>query len=118
MKKILLLILCSIFCLSCAAKIVQLKPNAEKIKIGQNEPGEDYTEIGPIEVEHGSGIGLWGSKGSFEGAYNLLKNKAVDMGADYVQIIKSIEPHIVSTGESSYRANKYIIHGIAYKKRK
>jgi len=56
-------------------------------------------------------VGVYGTRGNYEGAYSLLRNKAVTLGADYVQVVRITEPHLAGP---CFR-NEYIINGIAYK---
>ena len=112
MKQVLLIVLLVFVVTGCAAKVVPLNPNAISIKVGKQDPGEDYQEIGPISAKHGFGCGGYGQLGSYEGAYYLLKNRGFELSADYIQIIKVTEPY----GDGQCFHNEYIIRGIAYKK--
>jgi hypothetical protein len=68
-------------------------------------------EVGPISASHG-GVCIHGAPvGTFEGAYTLLKNRAVEMGATYVQILDQVEP-VRSGPACSFR---YVIRGVAYR---
>jgi len=91
--KQLILLLSLLILVSCVAKPVPLGNQALQIRTGKFDPGEEYVEVGPITATHGGGCGIYGSTGSYEGAYALLKNKATTLGADYVQIYKIVEPH-------------------------
>lgn len=112
MKKIFLLILVSGIMYGCAtAKGIPLNAGADKIEIGKRDPDSNMMSIGPIEVIHGSGCGGFGAKGTYEGAYNMLRNKALSMGAAYVQLITITEPH----SEYGCYDNKFVIRGLAFK---
>ena len=100
--------------ISCTAKPIPLGSQALQIRTGKFDPGEGYIEVGPITATHGGGCGIYGSLGSYEGAYAILKNKAATLGADYVQIYKIIEPH----SEIGCYNKAYTITGTAYSKQK
>ncbi len=65
---------------------------------------------GPLRP-HGTGCGLFGSQGNFEGAYALLRNEGLRVDADYVQIMTAVEPY--SDGQCAH--NEYKLTGVAYK---
>lgn len=96
----------------CTASEVVMRPDSINIQIGTKSPGDGFTQIGPITAKHGGGCGLYGAQGDFEGAMNILRNKAAERGADYVQIIRQQGEHM--TGLCLDRA--YVIDGFAYKK--
>lgn len=98
--------------LGCSASEVTMKPSAVKVQVGTAPPGEGFAQIGPITARHGGGCGLYGSQGDYEGAMNILRNKAGERDADYVQIISEQGEHM--TGSCLDRA--YVINGFAYKK--
>ncbi|MGD8241997.1 MAG: hypothetical protein PVG19_10245 [Desulfobacterales bacterium] len=97
--------------IGCTAGEVMMKPGSTSIQVGNNPPGEDFIQIGPITARHGGGCGIYGSQGDYEGAMNILRNKAHERGADYVQIIRQQGEHM--TGLCLDRA--YVIDGFAYK---
>jgi len=72
---------------------VVVSPGAGEVRTGKADPGEGYQELGPVTATHGGGCGMFGHKGSYEGATALIKQKAALMGADYVQIYQIVEPH-------------------------
>src|SRR3990172_7349882 len=96
----------------CTASNVAMRPESVNIQVGNNPPGDGFAQLGPITAKHGGGCGLYGSQGDFEGAMNILRNKAAERGADYVQIIRQQGEHM--TGICLDRA--YVIDGFAYKK--
>lgn len=96
----------------CTAGQVAMRPDSVNVQVGNNPPGDGYTQLGPITAKHGGGCGLYGSQGDFEGAMTILRNKATERGADYVQIIRQQGEHM--TGLCLDRA--YVIDGFAYKK--
>lgn len=109
-----------IFLAGCGCTAAQLAvtpllvPGAENVRVGRDDPDSSMVEIGPIIAKHGSGCGYAGSRGTYEGAYNILKNLAVEMGAEFVRIMMvQIEPH---SREGCFD-NHYVIRGIAYQAR-
>jgi len=53
--------------------------------------------------------------GSFEGAHALFRNKAAAFGADYVQIVRVLEP---GRFEGICLARDFEIDGVAYRTRR
>lgn len=76
------------------AEIEPLLTGAEQIKVGKSDPLDNYIEVGPISVKHGHGCGHFGDRGSYEGAITMLKNKAKEIDADYIQIMTITEPNL------------------------
>lgn len=65
----------------------------EEIRVAKSDAPADYVEVGPVEVVHGEGCGLFGTLGTYEGAYARLKARAVAMNADYIQIMEIKKPY-------------------------
>jgi hypothetical protein len=99
--------------LSCgaAAQVEPISPEAEKVIVRKSDPPSTATDLGPLEVEHGSGCGGYGRQGSYEGALNLLKAEAASRGADYVSLLSMTEPH----SEHGCFDQRFILRGAAYK---
>lgn len=95
-----------------AAKEKSVKDRLKTIKIAKADPADNYTEIGPITASDGSGCGLFGSRGSYDGAIMAIKNAAYEQGGDYVQIVTLTEPHI----RGGCMDNAYVISGTLFKK--
>ena len=112
-KPLIPLFVCFIL-VGCVAEPIPLNPAAFQIRIGKSDPGEGYIEVGPVTATHGGGCGGFGSRGTYEGAYAILKNKAATLGADYVQIYTVSEPHPAG----GCFVNAYTITGTAYRKQK
>lgn len=87
--------------------------SATEVRVGTLEPGYSFEELGPISATHGRGCGLYGYQGSYEGAYELLRQRAASMGADYVRILRMTEPHLAS---ANCYDNRYTIAGTAYRR--
>lgn len=109
---VVLLVMVSIL-VNCAASVPALTEKGRAVTVGKSDPGSSYREIGPIEGVHGQGCGGFGVRGSYTGAMVKLKNTAGLIHADFVQIYTITEPHLAG----GCFDNKYIIRGVAYKKR-
>ena len=104
------LLLTMLLLTACTAGNVAMRADSVNVQVGNNPPGDGFTQLGPITAKHGGGCGLYGSQGDFEGAMNILRNTAAERGADYVQIIRQQGEHM--TGICLDRA--YVIDGFAY----
>lgn len=71
---------------SCSA--IKVKPGAERILVSKNPAPAGCKYLGTVVGSQGNAFtGGWTSnKNLSEGAMNELKNKAFDLGANYVQI--------------------------------
>jgi|HubBroStandDraft_4_1064222.scaffolds.fasta_scaffold242406_1 hypothetical protein len=71
---------------SCSA--IQLRPGAERILVSKNAAPNGCRFLGMVVGSQGNSItGSWTSnKALSEGAMNELKNKALGLGGNYVQI--------------------------------
>jgi hypothetical protein len=96
----------------CAAAQVAVAPEAVNVRTGTELPPEPYQELGAITASHGGGCGGFGTRGNYEGAYTILRNKAAGLGANYVRVLRIIELHLISLCQS----NEYTIEGIAYRR--
>jgi hypothetical protein len=103
----------AILLLGCggSARVPPLSPGAPDVEFGKSDPGPGFVELGPIESSHGSGCGLYGTKGSYEGAYITLRNEAARMGADYVRIDVAQMPH----STPGCYVNEYKLSGVAFR---
>jgi hypothetical protein len=97
-------------CASSAA-VPPLTPEAKELRVGKSDPDPGCREMQPIEVSHGDGCGSMGERGSYLGAYNMLHNVAVELGADYVRMDSQVQPH----SENGCFDNKYVIRAVAYR---
>lgn len=95
----------------CAAAEVAVVPDASRVRVGSQLPVGVYEQLGAVTAQHGGGCGLYGTRGNYEGAFTLLRNKAANLGADYVQILRVTEPHL----EGICMNQAFVIDGIAYK---
>lgn len=96
----------------CAGPAVVLSQGGSAVKVGKSDPADNYKEIGPITATDGEGCGGFGYRGTYDRAVTLLKNRAYQMGGDYVQIFTMQEPH------STYGCfvNTYTISGTLFKR--
>jgi hypothetical protein len=94
----------------CTASQVQTTPKSLNVQIGSNVPSGNAKFLGPITARHGGGCGLYGAEGNFQGAMTILRNKAAEMEANFVQILRQQGEHM--TGLCLDRG--YTIDGMAY----
>jgi hypothetical protein len=90
-------------------------PGEAEVRTGKADPDAGAQELGPITATHGGGCGMFGHKGSYEGATALLKQKAASLGADYVQVYQIVEPHW-EVGCGMFQG--FTIRGTAYRQRR
>lgn len=84
---------------------------ADKVKIYRKaEPPENCIEIRAFTAESGKGCGAFGSRGTYEAAYNTFRNMVADMGGN-VGLIQSEEPPHQAYG---CFVNTYTMNGVAY----
>ncbi len=76
----------------CSAAQIAVAPDATRVRTGSRPPDGAYDQLGAITATHGGGCGLYGTRSNLEGAYTILRNKAAQLGADYVQILAVTEP--------------------------
>jgi hypothetical protein len=115
MKVAIAVLVVSMFVLvGCAATLVQLSEQGSKVEVGKRDPDPGMEEIGPVSATHGDGCGAFGTRGTYEGAYTLLKNEAARLGADFVQILTLTEPY---HRNPNCFDNRFVIRGIAYRRR-
>ena len=91
--------------------IPALERGAERVRIVKSDLGPEFEEVGLIEVIDGEGCGYFGSRGTFQGVYNLMKNRAADIGADYVEIMTWTEPHT----DNGCFDNRFVARGVGFK---
>jgi len=83
----LVFVLCSAMFLASCSSVVLLKPEAEKVKISSQDPAKECKEMQMIEyILQPQAYG----EGAFTSAQNGLRNKAAEMGANYVKINQQI----------------------------
>ena len=114
MKNLLVTILLVPILAGCASTPqITLIDGAINVRVAKSDPPLDnYQEVGPVYAAHGKGCGAWGYFGTYEGAMTVLKNRAYEMGADYVQLFRISEPRAI--GGCSF--NVYELTGTAYRR--
>jgi hypothetical protein len=95
----------------CAAAEVLVAPDAARVQVGTAPPVGASEQIGAVTATHGGGCGLYGRRGSYEGADAILRTRAARLGADYVQILRVTEPHM--EGICAHQA--FVIDAMAYR---
>lgn len=96
----------------CLASVPSVSSRGNSVRTGRGDPGPDYMELGSITATHGSGCGGFGAKGSYDGAYALMRNRASERGANYVRIDFESAPH----STPSCFDNEYVLRGVAYRR--
>jgi hypothetical protein len=99
-------IVLAIAAIGCAVQTQPLTPAGQNVKVAKAEPVGNCTELGPITAQSGGGQGMYGAKGTYEDAHNILRNKAGEMGANYVRMDSQVMPvaHL----------NAFTIYGVAF----
>ncbi len=82
------------------------------MRVGKSDAPEDFEDVGTISVSDGEGCGMEGTYGDFTSLMIKLKNAAVVMGAQYVQLLAFIPPHM----DAYCFLDAYSIEAIAYRK--
>ncbi len=84
---------------------------SEEVTAAKVDPPPGSRELGPVEIVDGGGCGALGVTGTESGATRALRNKAAEMGGNYVKITGIVEPH-----ETPGCFDKgYTMRGIAYR---
>ncbi len=105
------LVLLALVLAACTAAEVIVAPDTSRVRTGNQPPVGAHQQIGAVTAQHGGGCGLYGTRGNYEGAYTLLRNKAAKLGADYVHILRVTEPRL----EGICMNQAFVIDGMAYK---
>ena len=96
---------------ACAAPPAKV-PGDAGLVVGKEQAPLGYVEIGPVVGSHGEGCGVFGARGTAEGAMQALRNAALRRGANYLQVVKVTEP----TADRNCVGHVYKAEGIAYRK--
>jgi hypothetical protein len=94
-----------------AASVPPVSATAAKVNVVKSDPPAGAQLIGPVEGTHGSGCGMYGRKGTFEGALATLREEAARKGANYVTLVMVTEPH----SENGCFDQEFRVRGMAYK---
>src|SRR5262245_38489853 len=97
-------------CAGCASTPA-LSPVAARVRVSTAAPPLGMVPVGRLRAVHGDGCGFAGGLGNHDGAENRMQTLAAKIGADYVQVTSSSEPHV----EGECRRNEYVLEGQAYR---
>ncbi|MCC2644884.1 MAG: hypothetical protein K0R94_662, partial [Burkholderiales bacterium] len=89
MKKAFLILPCLAVVVGCSS--IETNPQSSKVLVSHNKPPKGCKYIGEAVGNQGNFVsGAWTSNANLEkGAMNDLRNKANEMGANYVQLTTS-----------------------------
>lgn len=104
-------VLFSIALISGCAERPRLHEGADQVHVAKNDPPAGSVYVTEISAQDGSGCGLWGQKGTYANAVTVLRNEALKVGADYVQIMGRDTPNL----EYGCYDNTYRIDATAYR---
>lgn len=86
-----------------------------RVSVLSSDPDSDCTQLGAVEATDGSGVGLFGTEGTYQGAIALLQESAGRRGATHVRVDNQVPPHAQQSGETSVFVNTYVIRGLAFR---
>lgn len=95
----------------CAGKPPTLHEGADQVQVAKNDPPAGSVYLQEISAQDGEGCGGFGYKGSYPNAVTRLRNEALRVGADFVQIINLDTPNL----EYGCYDNTYRIDATAYR---
>jgi len=81
---------------SCAVEAAvppEAASGSEDIAVEKADPPAGSRAVGNVEATHGEGCGFAGTKGTYEGALVVLRNKAAELGGNYVRVMGVTAPH-------------------------
>src|SRR6478752_183373 len=84
---------------------------AGSLVLSEDAAPSNYIKLREISVTSGKGCGVFGERGSREGAETLLRDAASDLGATYVQVTLSEGPR----PNHQCIEHEYKLTGIAYR---
>jgi hypothetical protein len=96
---------------ACQAKAVVAEPRAEAVDVEKADPPPGSQGLGIVYAVHGGGCGVTGAEGNYDGAVMMLRNKAVERGGNYAQILTTIPPHT----ENGCFDNRFVIRAVLYR---
>lgn len=92
------------------AAVVPLTPEGEAVQVEKQPAPPGSRNLGPVDASNGRGCGLFAARGSYDGAVADLRNRAAEVGGNYVQIETVTEPH----DESGCTTGGYAIRGVVF----
>jgi hypothetical protein len=81
------------------------------VRVEDGDPPAGATALGAIAVTDGQGCSFSGDRGTLEGATALLKESAVQRGANFVKVTKVTEPY---SGHDCYH-REFKLEGLSYR---
>jgi hypothetical protein len=96
---------------ACQAKAVVVDPKGQAVDVEKADPPPGSKGLGIVYAVHGSGCGMTGAEGSYDGAVGILRNKAVQRGGNYVQVLTAVGPHT----ENGCYDNRFIVSAVIYR---
>lgn len=100
-----------VFSLSACAGQVPAPAAIDALVVSKDEPPADAVKVADIQAQDGSGCGITGTGGSYEGAVRKLRVKAQSVGADFVQLTNVKEPY--HDHQCAHR--EFVVTGVAYR---
>lgn len=113
LRGIFLSVAAAVVLAGCTASAPQIKGGNNAVRVAKSDPGPGYIELGPVSGEHGGGCGLYGVRGTYDGATAIVKNQALEMGGDYVQIVDVAPPHMAGV----CRVNTFRVSGTVFRRK-
>jgi len=100
-----------IFALSACAGQVPAPAAIDALVVSKEEPPEGAVKVADVQAQDGSGCGITGTGGSYEGALRKLRLRAKALGADFVQLTNVKEPY--HDHQCAHR--EFTLTGVAYR---
>jgi hypothetical protein len=101
----------AIVALSACAGQVPAPAAIDALVVSKDEPPADAVKVADIQAQDGSGCGITGTGGSYEGAMRKLRLRAKALGADFVQLTNVKEPY--HDHQCAHR--EFTLTGVAYR---
>ena len=108
--RIVAILLAAAVLTGCAER-PRLSEGADQVQIAKNDPPAGSTYVQEISAQDGEGCGGFGYKGTYANAVIRLRNEALRIGADFVQVIALDTPNL----EYGCYDNTYRIDATAYR---
>jgi len=86
-------------------------PQAQQVRVEESDPPAGATALGELKVTHGQGCSFTGDRGTREGATALLREAAIQRGANFVKVTKVVEPY---SGHDCYH-REFVMEGLGYR---
>ncbi|SED98204.1 hypothetical protein [Pseudomonas anguilliseptica] len=110
MERFILLAAAILLASGCATP-PRLQEGADRVQVAKNDPPQGSVYLQEISALDGEGCGGFGYKGSYANAVIRLRNEALKIGSDYVQIMGRDTPNL----EYGCYDNAYRIDATAYR---